>query len=283
MFFLKKRNSKVSLGSQKVNLTMHNKEYLLLVQEGHLTRSALIGGLNSIRKSNIDDNSRGLFYSGLFELATGFERLMKIVYILDYKINNDFKNPSDNQLKKLSHDTKSLFGKCAGLALKYNLKNELILNEHQTKILDVLSSFGRVSRYYNLIELANNNNETDPISQWLDVIDDHVWELRNDVRERLQQIALSQGQTDAWCQHINGEPITTIDFHYYMLTTEKANPHIIWSIIDMLRPFYSLLHEQVRILHDKWNHEKSIPFMYEFFPFFLTHKHVVLKRKQWAL
>ena len=101
---------------------MRNKEYLLLVQEGHLTRSALIGGLNSIRKSNIDDNSRGLFYSGLFELATGFERLMKIVYILDYKINNDLKNPSDNQLRKFSHNTKSLFDQCGELSLAYNLK-----------------------------------------------------------------------------------------------------------------------------------------------------------------
>ncbi len=271
------------LGSQKVNLIMRNKEYLLLVQEGHLTRSALSGGLNSIRKSNIDDSSRGLFYSGLFELATGFERLMKIVFILDYKINNDFKNPSDKQLRNFSHDTKNLFDKCAELALKYNLKNKLTLNERQTKILNVLSSFGKGSRYYNLTELAESNNKTDPIAQWLDVIDDHVWELRNDVRERLQQIALSQGQPDSWRQHINGEPVTTIDFHYYMLTTEKANPHIIWSIIDMLRPFYSLLHEQVRILHEKWNHEESIPFMYEFFPFFLTHKHAVLKRKRWAL
>ncbi|MEP2650426.1 MAG: hypothetical protein ABJH06_00395 [Paraglaciecola sp.] len=262
---------------------MRNKEYLLLVQEGHLTRSALIGGLNSIRQSNIGDNKRGLFYSGLFELATGFERLMKIIFILDYKINNDFKNPSDKQLRDFSHDTKNLFVKCAELALKYNLKSELILNDRQTKILNVLSSFGKGSRYYNLTELAEGNNKIDPIAQWLDVIDDHTLELRSDVRERLQQIALSQGKPNSWCQNITGEPVTTIDYHYYMLTTEKATPHIIWSVIDMLRPFYSLLHEQVRILHDKWNQEESIPFMCDFFPFFLTQKHAVLKRKRWAL
>ena len=157
------------------------------------------------------------------------------------------------------------------------------MNERQEKILSVLSSFGKKSRYYNLTELAKSNNETDPISQWLDVIDDHVWGLRKDVIERLHKISLSQGQPDSWCQHINGEPVTTIDFHFLMLTTEKANPHIVWSIIDMLRPFYNLLGEQVRILHEKLNYEENIPFMSEFFSFFLTHKYTVLKRKRWVL
>ncbi|WBA07676.1 hypothetical protein [Salinivibrio kushneri] len=262
---------------------MRNKEYLLLVQEGHLTRSALIEGLNSIRKSNVDDNSRGLFYSGLFQLATGFERLMKIVFILDYKINNDFKNPSDKELRKFSHNIKELFDKCANLSLTYELKEKLNLDEFQSKILNVLSSFGTSSRYYNLTELAENNNKEDPIAQWLDVIDDHVWMLRRDVRENLQNIALSHGTVDSWCQHITGEPVTTIDFHYYLLSTEKANPYIIWSIIDMLRPFYGLLREQVRMLNKKWNKNESIPFIYEFFVFFLTKRNIVLKRRRWKI
>lgn len=262
---------------------MRNKEYLLLVQEGHLTRSALIGGLDSIRKSNVDDNSRGLFYSGLFQLATGFERLMKIVFILDYKINNDFKNPSDKELRRFSHNIRGLFDKCADLSLKYDLKEKLDLDEFQPKILNILSSFGTSSRYYNLTELAENNNKEDPIAQWLDVIDDHVWMLRSDVREKLQNIALSHGALDSWCQNITGEPVTTIDLHYYLLRTEKANPYIIWSIIDMLRPFYSLLREQVRMLNETWSQKESIPFIYEFFVFFLTNKNTILKRKSWKI
>lgn len=56
--------------------------------------SSLLGGLTSLRNANIDEVYRGLFYSGLFELTTGFERLMKIVLILDHQLKNNLKNPT---------------------------------------------------------------------------------------------------------------------------------------------------------------------------------------------
>ncbi|MCG9746419.1 hypothetical protein [Shewanella sp. Isolate8] len=267
---------------------MFEKNYKLLVQEGHLTMSSLLGGLNSIRNANIDDAHRGLFYSGLFELATGFERLMKIVLLLDHKINNHFKNPTNNQLKDYGHNILELYSSCHNLAKSYGLESKMEPNEVQNEMLAVLSKFAKGSRYYNLDELTSNNKNEDPINLWLSVIQYHIWGLRSDVREKIQMEALSINNVDQWQQNINGEWITSCEFYYLLKATEKASYHVIWSIISLLRPFYSLLREQVYTLHEMYSDSTSgdkeeIPYLYEFFVFFLKSKHSVLRKKQWAL
>ena len=262
---------------------MYDKKYRLLQQEGHLTMSTLLGGLDAIRSANIDDNHRGLFYSGLFGLATGFERLMKIVFILEHKINFKFNSPTDKQLKNYGHNLKDLYDSCSTLSSAYGTK--FSIDGKQEKILSVLSVFAKGSRYYNLDELTLSNKNKDPIEQWLSVIDDHIWGLRSDVREKLQSNALKNGPPDQWVQNIDGEWITMIDFHYLYHATEKASYHVVWSIIDLLNPFYHLLQKQVYRLHEMNSDlagSEEVPHMYEFFPFLLSHKSSVLRKKQWS-
>lgn len=268
---------------------MFTRSFRLLTQEGHLTMSSLLGGLNSIRNANVDDNRRGLFYSGLFELATGFERLMKVVLILDHQLKNDLKNPTNKELKAFGHNIKELFEKCSELPQAYGLRSELKLNDKQRKILLTLTEFAKGSRYYNLDVLTNHNKNEDPISLWLSVIDDHIWSLRNDVRTKLQSDAIQvvdrSGMAGSWQQNVDGEWVTMLDFYYLMSAIEKANPHIVWSVIEILRPFHGLLWHQCNELHERYasqGKENEIPYMFEFFPFFLIPKSSALRKKQWA-
>lgn len=266
---------------------MFNKEYRLLTQEGHLTMSSILNGLDCLSKANIDDNHRGLFYSGLFELSIGIERLFKIVLILNHKIENQCKTPTNNELRAFGHDIERLFIKCSECTRKYNIP-DLSLNDKQQSILSVLAKFAKGSRYYNLDELTENNKNDDPISLWLEVINDHVWSLRSDVRLKLETEALKfvgdNRLENRWKQNINGEWITYCDFYFLLMATEKANKHIIWSIIQILYPFYHILGYQVQKVHefDSASHENEIPFMYEFFSFFLTSKESTLRKKQWV-
>ncbi|CAK2847129.1 conserved hypothetical protein [Vibrio crassostreae] len=268
---------------------MFSRNYRLLTQEGHLTMSSLLGGLNSLRNANIDEIHRGLFYSGLFELATGFERLMKIVLILDHQLKNHLKNPTNKELKAFGHNIKDLFEKCSLLPQAYGLRQELSLDDKQTKIVSTLTEFAKGSRYYNLDVLTEHNKNEDPISLWLSVIDDHIWILRSDVRTKLQNDAIQvierSGMASSWQQNVDGEWMTMLDFYYLMFATEKANPHVVWSVIDILRPLYGLLRHQCHELHELYalkGKENEIPYMYEFFPFFLTPKSSVLRKKQWV-
>ncbi|MCO5786758.1 hypothetical protein DHB74_10375 [Pseudomonas sp. G11-1] len=268
---------------------MFTRNFRLLTQEGHLTMSSLLGGLNSIRNANIDDSRRGLFYSGLFELATGSERLMKIVLILDHQLKNGLKNPTNKELRDFGHNIKDLFEKCSELSQEYGLRTELKLNDKQNKILATLAEFAVGSRYYNLDVLTDYTKNEDPISLWLSVIDDHIWSLRNDVRAKLQRDAIQfvdrSGMAGSWQQNVDGEWVTMLDFYYLMFAIEKANPHIVWSIIEILRPFHGLLWHQCDELHELYvshGKENEIPCMFEFFPFFLVPKTSALKKKQWA-
>lgn len=262
---------------------MFDRNYQLLIQEGHLTMSSLLGGLNSIRNANIDDAHRGLFYSGLFELATGFERLMKIAVLLEHKINNKLKNPSDKQLRSFGHNISELYCNCMKFANTHGVIAHTPKNDIQDDILEVLSNFAKGSRYYNLDQLTSGNRNKDPIEQWLSVIQYHIWGLRSDVKEKLETEALQVANVDNWQQNINGDWISECEFYYLLKATEKSSYHVVWSIICILKPFYSLLQAQTHRLHQMENGiSTDIPYMHEFFPFFLSSKREVLRKKNWV-
>lgn len=267
---------------------MFGEEYRLLSQEGHLTKSSLLSGLDAIKKANIDD--RGLFYSGMFQLSIGIERLLKIVILLDHKLQNNYSNLTNKQLRDYGHNIESLFTICSKIELKVNGR-ELGLNDKQKKILGVLSSFSKGSRYYNLDELTESHRNSDPLKDWSKVISDHISILKPSVREKLEQEALFYCDSNRLGGHyypelnINGQPMTMLEYHYFFHATSKASYYIIWSIISMLEPFYHLLEKLTSKIHYIENEQglkESIPFMYEFFPFFLSFKHQVLRKKQWS-
>lgn len=263
----------------------YGAEYRMLIQEGHLTKSSLLGGLDSIRNANIDDRRRGLFYSGLFELSTGFERLMKVVFILDYKIKNNLKSPTFNEVNGYGHKVDKLFGKCSEILVEAGLSTETTLNEHQRKIISTLSNFAKASRYHNLdVVTGSKKQNADPIVQWVSIIEDFTWGLRMDFIKRAQGMSLKMGRAGAYKETIGGEYVTEVDFYFSLIATEKVNGHLVWMIIDILQPFYYLLkwqYSELSKLSSKSKESIHVPAMYEFFSFLLTPKKSVLRRKRW--
>ncbi|QSR35624.1 hypothetical protein CFI10_11550 [Marinobacterium iners] len=268
---------------------MFSEEYRLLSQEAHLAKSALLSGMDSLRKANLDD--KGLFYSGLFQLSIGFERLLKLVVILHHKSENKHRYPSNKELKDYGHDINQLYQKSVEIGKTYLPHTDMQADDIQAEIINVLSQFGKGSRYYNLDVLTQDNKNEDPLALWKEVIDSHLWELRPSVREQLQ---INAGNyVDKWNlhsnysqeRHLDGGFMTVFEFHYYYTGIEKVSPRIIWTIITILNPFYFLLQslvERLFDLEDELGIESRIPHLYEFFPFFLCFKEQVLKKKQWS-
>lgn len=269
-------------------MLVFEEEYKLLSQEGHLTKSSLLAGLDAIRRANIDDYGRGFFYSGLFELSIGFERLMKIVVILQHKLENNNVNPTDKQLSKYGHNINKLYEACCVIAEKHDI--EMICDDNQKEIINVISAFGTGSRYYNLNQLAKKSHHEDPLKMWSEVINSHIWCLKPKTREKLEENAFNyvdkNGLASVWYsgRNIDGELMMISEYHYLYHATEKANFHIVWSLISLMSPFYSLLEKLSNDLHelaDLLGVTQTVPYMYEFFPFFLTPKNLVLQRKSW--
>ena len=73
------------------------ESFLLLQQEGYLISSCLSNGLTELRAANV--HNKGAFYSSLFNISVGTERLLKAIIIIDHMLRNDLAPPTRRELK----------------------------------------------------------------------------------------------------------------------------------------------------------------------------------------
>lgn len=142
----------------------------LMHRETHLCSQSLANGLNCIRK--YDFSKVGLFYSGMFSVTIGFERLLKLILLLDHSIKYS-KFPDNQYLKSKGHKIDKLIAACSVIAKEYdegieNLDFEGVFNDELcTLIITFMTDFAIGARYYNLDTLTgrvHGNNE--PLARW---------------------------------------------------------------------------------------------------------------------
>lgn len=84
---------------------MLGRQFGLLLQEGHLTRSSLMSGFGFLNRADYQEK-KGDYYSAFFQLSIGVERIIKIAYILNFKLENNMRLPTDKELRRLGHKLK---------------------------------------------------------------------------------------------------------------------------------------------------------------------------------
>lgn len=262
--------------------------------ESLMASSALRGGLTALNKCKHHD--KGSFYSAFFQLSVGLERFFKIIYVVQYMIENDLKKPSSKQLRLIGHDINSLHQNAVSVALKYKIKDEAkwILNDEQSKILTMLSEFGRETRYYNLNTIVEDKKAmNDPLEQWGEILENCYWKYISLIkREELQK------NTFAWAERnriygftssfgLDGQIMTHVDQYLLNWKIIKISPYISWEIISMLQPYYSLLislRDAIQLKEkEKRIREPLVPYFHEIFPYFLLDKARAKRRKNWLL
>jgi len=276
---------------------MYSRKYSLLLQEGYLSRSSLLAGLDAIIKSNISDIDRGFFYIGFFQLSIGFERIMKLTLILDYMNNNNLEMiPLDILKKDYNHGIIKLYETCKIISKNYPEKKYSYINidDFEYNILTLLNDFALKSRYSNLDELANAKNTEDPLCYWWsnvlqDVIYDDVPERK---RKKLAEKIIKEcdenyGNGFTMEVDFNGNIMTRYDSLFLSSIIPLANPYINWYIIKTLKPIRNLIFsifESIDTNQKYMNNysREQIPFMYEFYPFLLLDKSNVINRKKWV-
>jgi hypothetical protein len=70
---------------------------LALLREASMASMSIGVGLTHIRR--YDFTQPGYFYSGLFSMTTGIERLLKLILIYDHRLNHHGSFPSNRHLK----------------------------------------------------------------------------------------------------------------------------------------------------------------------------------------
>lgn len=274
---------------------MLSESFALFQQEGFLARSSLLAGLNALRKANIDDTNKGLFYSAFFELSIGFERLMKLVLVIEYMSKNDLKPMTDQELKnEYGHKIKSLYTSCAKLNEELGNPNNEFYGEDsfEWNIIHFLHEFALSARYYNLSKLTNRNKTNDPLSEWWSLL---TCVIHSDVSskklEKIQSESLDYcdrfaGNSFTMMRDLDGQLMTTLDAIMYPQLVSAAAPYMVWQVFKIFRPFYHLISDVVEaahaVEHSKGINHPNVPYMYEFFPFLLLDRATVLKRRKWG-
>ncbi|WP_245484691.1 hypothetical protein [Rhizobium ruizarguesonis] len=262
----------------------------MMAQEGHLVGVSFLTGFYLFNRTTFD--RPGTFYSSFFEFSTGFERLMKIIVILDHKTKNDLRSPTDKQLRSLGHSIIECYNACRtiadarGLAVPEEWFSEGSL-EHS--VLLFFSEFAQGSRYYNLDQLVKGRTTNDPLIRWYKVqmaVVERYLPLHK--REAIMQLArdhCERYRLYGWERGPRGEFELTIDVTYQLEVFRKTRGHCVWTILKILRPFYDLLDRLCDEVHEiemsKGIETPTVPYMKEFVPFFLCDRQSAIRRKDW--
>jgi len=236
------------------------KEDKLLLKEAGLASTCIGQGLTILRKANFVNDWN--YYQSFLLLTIGIERLLKIIIITKFRVDNNGLFPTDNYLKNLGHDIKKLIKTVNDFEIDKD-EIEIIDDEIQLDIIDFLTRFAKATRYYNLDVLSGNEKQTDPLIEWK--------RIQNKIKEKKGLI--SKPPPKGFTEFVNS-------FSMFAMTDEEGN------FIDSAEEFYkdsSILNKLqghsiynvwriIQILADKLRYfeykHNLFPTLREFFPYF---------------
>ncbi|WP_336333801.1 hypothetical protein [Pseudomonas putida] len=272
-----------------------SRTFTLLQQEGLLARTSLLSGIDLLLKANLDETKAGNFYSAFFQLTIGIERLLKLVIITNHMLENNYKPPTDDELrKKYGHNIKSTY--LHALSVRNKWGNEKVIapeaDSIEEKILDFLERFANKSRYYNLRELNNTTEDRGPLGDWYsictEITESEIGYARLNKSAEKLMYQLDRAGLVGYSPTFgfDGHPMTIFDYYWRMHIVQKAAPRLAWKIVQFIKPLYNALNY---IAHEAMEHEIEkqlklpvIPHLYEFFVFSLATKSDTMRRKSWS-
>jgi len=272
-----------------------SRTFSLLQQEGHLARTSLLSGIDLLLKANLDDRKLGNFYSAFFQLTIGIERILKLVVITNHMLENNYKTPTDEELrKKYGHKIKATYLHALSVRNKWGDEKLAAPTSGSTEneILNFLEKFANNARYYNLRELNNTTADRGPLGDWYSICQKVAnaeigyMKLNKDAERVMYQ--LDQAGLVGYSARFDfdGHPMTLFDEHWRMHVIQKTAPHLVWKIIQFIKPLYNALSyiaDEATDFENANNYNLPvIPDLYEFFVFALATKPDTMRRKSWV-
>lgn len=141
---------------------------IALMREASMSSMAIGTGLTHIRQ--YDFARTGFFYSGSLSFTAGVERLLKIVLIYDYRLNNGDAFPNNAYLKALGHRLDNLLTKAREINKNRSLDvDDSFLDQDPLyqRLVSFLTDFAVQARYYNLDYLTGKQQTgIEPLARW---------------------------------------------------------------------------------------------------------------------
>ena len=255
---------------------------ILLTREASMASMSLGTGLTLIRK--YDFTMPGYFYSSLYLIATGIERLLKLILIYDHRLKHKNAFPNNRDLRNCGHNLELLFDKAVEVNKGFQFGNDDNFydgDEIYKKIICLLSDFNMTSRYYNLDSLSGRQHSAvEPLKRW-------ELEINSVILRRHYRRGIKPDQVKPFLQikdniasvdftNESGEEISNIyDLSLQsdsVLVKQKYSMYYIYVVIRFLKKLFESLELK----------GKYYPYLSEYFNIFYTDKKSeILRKKTW--
>ena len=254
-----------------------------LLREGSLSSMALGTGLTHMRQ--YDFTRIGYFYNGLAAYVSGLERLLTIIHIYDYRLNNDGTFPDNIYIRKHSHNLPSLLSSASTIRMvgKYNPDDSFLTTDPlDDTIVQILSGFGQQGRYYNLDYLTGKiQNGDEPLARWdkdvcQEITSRHYHEnpRKTEIMNELAGI-MSQYSAVLHTREDGSDIMTTREFYEHGARVETKQRYGVFYL-------YKLSGFPVRMLNELEWRGNYYPYLHEFFPLFWgLDRKKILRKKIW--
>ncbi len=265
-------------------LSKEKEEELLLQREAAMSSMSLGVGLTHLRK--YDFVKPEYFYSSLFSITIGLERLMKLIVIYDHRIKNNGQFPNNKLLKhEYGHKLNDLFSRSININNESNFDIDIShFNDDALykTIIEILSDFASESRYYNLDGLTGKaQNKLEPLHRWNNEVNSVIlsrhYKPKKSTIKKIKNIAR---QKEDNCQVMftdeNGGDIRSLE-HFYLEgnkvpVKQKYSMYYIYVISRFLADLLGSLEAKGQFY----------PFLRESFVIFqCDSKPYILRRKTW--
>jgi hypothetical protein len=153
----------------RVDIMDFSDQWRFLGREAELAAEQAACGITYLGKAN--HAQTGYYNQAFFALSIGIERIAKLAILADYAIENNGSFPSNDTLRKISHDIDKLLNYCDILSAKYRHGKKFAErpnSEIHAGIIKTLNEFAKQSRYYNLNYITGeiSPKAPEPISVW---------------------------------------------------------------------------------------------------------------------
>jgi hypothetical protein len=147
---------------------MLSPKFLALSREAGLAAESVAAGLTTIRKAHY--GSGGIYTTAFFQLTIGIERVLKLILVVDFMLDNNGQFPDDKYVRSKGHDLSALIDSAKSVANRRNLVLRFSYPDDPitAAVVEVLTEFATATRYYNLDYLTGgrSKNMSDPLKAW---------------------------------------------------------------------------------------------------------------------
>lgn len=264
--------------------------FVLLQQEAFLTHGSLSTGLTALRNATFPDKSP--FYSGFFNTSIAMERLMKLVVVTDYMLQNAFSVPSKKDLRLYGHDLVTLYSSCVAVAAFHRIAGVVVPlpNSIESKILSFLSEFAEHSRYYNLDALATvPSSYNDPLAGWEAILNEVLnldvpqLKIRTEVNKAMVTHNLMADSIHAIQHGMDGRLLPLEQVFTLPVKHALATPYTMVRVFRLLSPLLKVVDElgHKGFYGSPRNVGPYIPLLGEFFVYFRGSDFEIRRKKRW--